>query len=178
MLTEFVSNSEICSVYTQEVLNSLDPSGFPLHTLELKNGAPLMLLRNLDPIHGLYNGTRLKLIRSTRRVLECCVLGNNDIVLIPRITMTVNEEEYPIPLQCLQFPVCLAYAMTVNKAQGQTVQHVGLDLCTPVFSHGQLYVALSRCTHPRNLKVLFCEGEGGTKTTNIVWTEVFRGLEI
>jgi len=92
--------------------------------------------------------------------------------------MTVNEEEYLIPLQCLQFPVCLAYAMTINKAQGQTVQHVGLDLCTPVFSHGQLYVALSHCTHPRHLKVLFCEGEGGTKTTNIVWTEVFRGLEI
>ena len=58
-----------------------------------------MLLRNLDPIHGLYNGTQLKLIRSTRCVLECCVLGNNDIVLIPRVTLGVNKDEYPIPLQ-------------------------------------------------------------------------------
>ena len=110
--------------------------------------------------------------------MECRVLGNNDIVLIPRVTLGVNEDEYPIPLQRLQFPVHLAYAMTINKAQGQTVQHVGLDLRTHVFSHGQLYVALSRCTHPRNLKVLFSDGERGTKTSNIVWTEVFRGLEI
>ena len=84
-----------------EVLNSLDPSGFPLDKLEVKNGAPLMLLRNLDPIHGLYNGTQLRLLRSTQHVLECHVLnenGNNDIVLIPRITLSVNEDEYPIPL--------------------------------------------------------------------------------
>ena len=54
-----------------EVLNSLNPSGFPLHKLEVKNGAPLMLLRNLDPIHGLYNGTQLRLLRSTQCVLEC-----------------------------------------------------------------------------------------------------------
>ena len=67
--------------------------------------------------------------------------------------------------------------MTINKAQGQTVQHVGLDLHTPVFSHGQLYVALSRCTHPQCLKALFSDGQEGTKTTNIVWPEVYRGLE-
>ena len=68
--------------------------------------------------------------------------------------------------------------MTINKAQGQTVQHIGLDLCTHVFPHDQLYVALSHCTHLKNLKVLFSDGERGTKTSNIVWTEVFRGLEI
>ena len=92
-----VSNREY-EYIPQKVLNSLDPSGFPFHKLELKDGAPLMLLRNLNPIHGLYNGTQLKLIRSTRRVLECHVLGNNDIVLIPRVTLGVNEDEYPIPL--------------------------------------------------------------------------------
>jgi ATP-dependent exoDNAse (exonuclease V) alpha subunit len=92
--------------------------------------------------------------------------------------MAVNEDEYPIPLRRLQFPVRLAYAMTINKAQGQTVQHVGLDLHIPVFSHGQLYVALSRCTHPQNVKVLFSNGQQTTKTTNIVWTDVFRGIEI
>jgi len=47
-----------------EVLHTFNPSGFPLDQLELKTGAPLMLLHNLDPIHGLYNGTCLRLIRS------------------------------------------------------------------------------------------------------------------
>ena len=68
--------------------------------------------------------------------------------------------------------------MTINKSQGQTVQHVGLDLCTPVFAHGQLYVALSQCTHPRHIKVLFGEGQDDNKTTNVVYREVFRGLDI
>ncbi|KIK16812.1 hypothetical protein PISMIDRAFT_112662 [Pisolithus microcarpus 441] len=71
------------------------------------------------------------------------------------MTLDANPDDFPVPLCCLQFPVHLAYAMTINKSQGQTVQHVSLDLRTPVFSHGQLYVALSRCTHPRNIKVLY-----------------------
>ena len=55
----------------EELLHRFQPSGFPLHKLEIKIGSPLMLLCNLDPIHGLYNGTRLILIRALRRVLEC-----------------------------------------------------------------------------------------------------------
>ncbi|KIL69113.1 hypothetical protein M378DRAFT_41095, partial [Amanita muscaria Koide BX008] len=47
---------------------------FPLHKLELKKGAPLMLLRNLNPTLGLYNGTRLILVNSTTKVLQCRVL--------------------------------------------------------------------------------------------------------
>ena len=144
-----------------EILHTLSPSGFPLHKLELKNGAPLMLLRNLDPIHGLYNGTRLRLIRSTSRILECRVLkegGDGDMVFIPRIALDSGLEDSPIPFCRLQFPVHLAYAMTINKPQGQSVRNVGIDLCPSVFSHGQLYVALSCCTHPRRIKVVFKEG--------------------
>ena len=50
----------------------------------------------------------------------------------------------PFKLKRRQFPVRLAVAMTINKAQGQTLGRMGLFLPTPVFSHGQLYVALSR----------------------------------
>ncbi|KIJ10368.1 hypothetical protein PAXINDRAFT_63412 [Paxillus involutus ATCC 200175] len=57
--------------------------------------------------------------------------------------LDVNKEEYLILLRRLQFPVGVGYAMTINKAQGQSVKHVGLDLRSGVFSHGQLYVALS-----------------------------------
>ena len=172
-----------------EFLHSLDPSGFPLHKLELKKGAPLMLLRNLSPALGLYNGTQLILLNSTTKVLQCRILRkqnqgaqiNDDVVFIPRIALDSNTAEFPVPLRRLQFPVRLAFAMTINKSQGQSVQHVGLDLRTPAFSHGQLYVALSCCTHPRNVKVLFPEHQNGAnnnenKTANVVFSEVLEGL--
>lgn len=50
-----------------------------------------------------------------------------------------------------QFPI---YATTINKSQGQSVKYVGIDLRTPVFSHGQLYVALSRCSAARRITLL------------------------
>jgi hypothetical protein len=52
-------------------------------------------------------------------------------------------------------PVRLAFSITINKSQGQSVDHIGLDLCTDVFAHGQLYVALSRCTSSQRVKALF-----------------------
>ena len=53
-----------------------------------------------------------------------------------------------------QFPIRLSFAMTINKARGQTIPIVGVYLSEPVFSHGQLYVALSRATAKRNIKIL------------------------
>ncbi|KAG2750977.1 hypothetical protein P692DRAFT_201710320 [Suillus brevipes Sb2] len=64
--------------------------------------------------------------------------------------------------------------MTINKAQGQSVKHVGVDLHMPVFTHGQLYVAFSRVTSSQCLKVLLPQqtpSEQGI-TYNIVYPEV------
>ena len=77
---------------------------------------------------------------------------------------------------CRKGGVHLAFVMTINKAQGQFIVNVGIDLRTPVFSHGQLYIALSHCTSPNNIKVLFPEGSDTTYTTNIVYPEVLSGL--
>jgi hypothetical protein len=67
--------------------------------------------------------------------------------------------------------------MTVNKSQGQSLKHVGLDLRSPVFSHGQLYVGLSRCISGNRLKVLLKEVDEG-KTPNIVYKEILTGLQL
>jgi ATP-dependent DNA helicase PIF1 len=61
---------------------------------------------------------------------------------------------FPFQFKRKQFPVRLSFAMTVNKAQGQTIPNAGIYLPEPVFSHGQLYVALSRSTSRKNVKVL------------------------
>jgi hypothetical protein len=66
------------------------------------------------------------------------------------------------------FPVRLAFAMTVNKAQGQSLDFVGLYLPKPVFSHGQLYVAYSRARARSGLKVLATNGA----TRNVVYPQV------
>ena len=165
--------------YPVEFLNSIKVPGLPLAHLALKEGCPIMLLRNLDPSQGLCNGTRLILLRVRPRVLECCIIGGKFMgktVFIPRITLQPSSEDMPVRLQRHQFPVHLAFAMTVNKSQGQSLQYVGLDLRTPVFSHGQLYVALSRCTSGNHIKVLLPSNQGNMETTNIVYKEVLAGV--
>ena len=74
-----------------------------------------------------------------------------------------------------QFPIRLCFAMTVNKSQGQSLKNVGLDLRSPVFTHGQLYVALSRTTNVNNLTVLLPDHAKG-KTANIVYPEVLQHM--
>lgn len=68
--------------------------------------------------------------------------------------------------------------MTINKAQGQTLDFVGVYLKEPVFSHGQLYVALSRARSIDNVKVLirppFFDAPNATETKNIVYQEVLE----
>src|SRR6202022_3951649 len=138
-----------------------------------------MLLRNIDPANGLCNGTRMVLLDIRHRVLKCHILGGDHAgkeVFIPRISLEPSEESLPINLTHRQFPVRLAFTMTINRSQGQSIVNVGIDLCIPVFSHGQLYVALSRCTSSNRIKVLFPEDSDTTCTLNIVYPEILAGL--
>ena len=57
-------------IYPTEYLNSVDVSNLPPHELDLKVGAPVILLRNLDPSAGMCNGTRVNVVRSGGRVID------------------------------------------------------------------------------------------------------------
>ena len=70
----------------------------------------------------------------------------------------------------LQLPTQLAFAIMINKAQGQSLELCGLYLHTDCFSHGQLYVACSRVGNPDNL---FIYTENGT-IKNIVYPQVLE----
>lgn len=124
------------------------------------------------------------LVRMSNRVLEVKLIGgehNGQLALIPRITLAPTEGQTGLAfvLKRQQFPVRLAFALTINKAQGQSVNHVGIDLRFPVFSHGQLYVALSRATSGQNIQVLLPEGERDScQTQNVVYPEVLVGTAV
>lgn len=139
-----------------EILNAMSPDGLPPFELQLKPGVPILLLRNLDSSKGLANGSRLILTRAHPYVLEARLLGGDfhgQPRLIPRIPMTTKTDHFP-RFTRKQFPVKLCFAMTIHKSQGQSLKNVGVDLRRPCFTHGQLYVALSRVTDVSRLKIL------------------------
>ena len=135
--------------FPTEFLNSIAPNGMPSHRLFFKRYASIILLRNLDPDEGLCNGTRLIIKAFLNRLIDSEIatgVYKGKRVFLPRILLTSSESELPFILRRRQFPIRLAYCISINKGQGQSLDTVGIYLPTPeaIFSHVQLYIALSR----------------------------------
>lgn len=96
---------------------------------------------------------------------------NGQLCLIPRIKLTTTENNLPYIITRQQYPICLCFAMTVNKSQSQSLRTVGVDHQTSAFIHGQLYVALSYVTTLQGITILTVENSDG-KTNNVVYPEV------
>ncbi|PRQ31839.1 putative DNA helicase [Rosa chinensis] len=142
-----------------------------------------MLLRNLNQVSGLCNGTRLIVTNLFDRLIEAKILTGNNTgkkIFIPRIVLTATENKWPFIFQRHQFPVRPCYAMTINKSQGHSLNQVGIYFPEPVFTHGQFYVALSRVTSINGLKILINNSDDipNKYTKNIVYKDVLQGLDI
>ena len=161
--------------YPVEALNEINCTGMPLANLEVKIGCPIMVLKNLDAAHGLCNGSRGILTRCSNRVLEVELITGSyagQKVFIPRTNNIPTEDQIAFKFNRRQFPVRVCFAMTINKSQGQSVKHVGLNLTAPAFTHGQFYVAISRVTSVSNIKMIWVEKEREAQSKNIVYKEV------
>ncbi|GKC88331.1 ATP-dependent DNA helicase PIF1-like protein [Tanacetum coccineum] len=188
----YTSADEICKVstdtieqhnlYPVEFLNSLNFPGMPPHSLCLKKELTIMLIQKVNPSKGLCNGTRLIITDLVQFVIWAKILTGShvgDNVLIHRIILTSTQSKWPFVLNRRQFPIGPCYAMTINKSQGQSLNHVGLYLPNLVFSHGQLYVALFKVTDHEGLKILMIldqNKELHNHTRNIVFKETFNNL--
>ncbi|KAF1870925.1 hypothetical protein Lal_00030237 [Lupinus albus] len=170
------NESETFNILTPEFLKSLSIFGLPNHKIKLKVGIPIMLLRNLDQSEGLCNGTRLVVTKMTNHVLAAKIMsGKNvgNVTYIPRLSISPSQCPCPFTLITRQFPIIVSYAITTVN-----LKSVELYLPIPVFSHGQLYVTVSRVHSKKRLKILIHDKDGKPlkTTTNVVYKKVFQNL--
>jgi hypothetical protein len=166
------------SNYPIEYINQFECNGLPSHELTLKPNSIIMLMRNLNLDEGLCNGTRLIVKNIKQHVIEAEILTGKKkgaVIFIPRITLFPEENESPFSFKRRQFPIKLAFALTINKAQGQTINKVGLFIDTNLFCHGHLYTAMSRVCDKNSIKIMFkkrkIKNKEGFFINNVVYPE-------
>ena len=179
-----VEDHDLQANISVEFLNTLNPSGLPPYQLNLKVGCSVMFLRNLSVTKGLCNGTRMIVRGFRQNVLQLEIITGafaGTVYFIPRISLdTANDPALPFNFIKHQFPVRLAFAMTINKSQGQTFDKVGLYLPELCFSHNQLYTGCSRAMKSNCLKIQVMDtvrqgkmNTGQIITDNVVYQEIF-----
>jgi ATP-dependent DNA helicase PIF1 len=180
-----IRDEESNMILPEEFLHTLTPPGMPPHKLNLKVGGVYMLLRNMDVEAGCCNGTRFFILEIQQHYIHCEIIPNDTLLegqqayqfLLPRVKLT-PPASYPFTFTRKQYPIKPAFAMTINKSQGGTFDVVGLDLSSHVFSHGQLYVALSRVKNWQSIHI-FMQAPPQARladlptTRNIVWSQIF-----
>lgn len=117
LLSADSTTDDTTGLWSTDILNTWKPNGMPQHQLELKVGCVIILLRNLNPREGLCNGARLIVLDiQPGKVLKCRIATGKHkgkIKLIYRCKLFSTKGELPVQLCRLQFPVRLAFAITM-----------------------------------------------------------------
>ncbi|KEH28056.1 PIF1-like helicase [Medicago truncatula] len=170
---EYLSSDSVCRSgenydvqsewFTTKFLNGIKSSGIPNHRLKLRVGCPVMLMRNIDQANGLCNGTRLTVTHLRKSTIAATVTTGKRAgtrVFIPMMNLIPSDPGLSFKFMRRQFPLTL----------------LGVYIPKPVFTHGQLYVAVSRVTSRKGLKLLILDENNNVckETTNVVYREVFQ----
>lgn len=133
---------------TEDFLAMVRSPEAPDHELHLKPGTICSLMRNLSIKNGLVKNKRVIVVAAHSRYIEVRLLDRghrpDQTYCLPRINFDFRPRFVSYTIRRKQFPLKLAYATTFNSSQGLTFDRVVLDARCDVFSHGQLYTALSR----------------------------------
>ena len=140
----------------------------------------LYLIRGIgiEPLRDIVTQVSSRIIYATK--LGCNSNDPNATIMIPKIPIHTKQDDFPFILKRIQWPIRIAYryVVSMNKGQGQTFSKCSLLLPNSVFTHGQLYVGLSRCGEPNNFSIYVNQGEYSHLpndkfyTRNVVYPEV------
>ena len=163
------------SAVTAEFLNMQNHPGVPPHSLHLVEGALYELVRNFSPKDRLMNHTPVVLKKvHAHHILVQTMTGQS--FPIPRIVFRFPIANGTTTMSRRQYPLRPAYATSVHGVQGSTLILGGLDLRHMPFTHGQLYVALSRLPSRGSIRILadpsYVEHATTPVAKNIVWPEL------
>ncbi|MFH1075017.1 MAG: AAA family ATPase [Candidatus Firestonebacteria bacterium] len=146
--------------YKAKTEGNIESGYFPTdNTLRLKKGAQIMMLNN-EPAGRWVNGTLGTIVdfhKNTDSLEDCIVVEFSDgnVEEVNSNTWDIFHYKYDAKKKALeseiigsftQYPLKLAWAVTIHKSQGKTFNKVIVDFGSGTFAHGQAYVALSRCT--------------------------------
>jgi hypothetical protein len=151
---------------TPDMLNSINANSIPLHSLNLKVNDVCLVLRPLM-CDDIATNMRVQILEISEFLIRALILTDNinRTILIPRIRFKFRFSYGSFEMLRTQFPLRLAYSMTINKAQGQTLQNVLFDCRKPPFSHGHTYVAMSRVRDVNNIKLFISDDQKHTITS-------------
>ena len=136
-----VDDVDNSALYPAKLLNTLTVSGLPPHHLALKVGCPIMMLHNMRAHPEMVNGARLIVRAISRIALDAVGDFQGTQVFIPRISMGPSDDVLPFKFTHLQFPVRPAFAISINRSQGQALERI---LCT---CHSRCFPTAT-CTSP------------------------------
>ena len=141
----------ISRMLTTEMLNRFNSDKSPPHILKLCVGDICYLMRTLGRKTKLATNKRVRILELRKVAIKVQTIENDnspgEVHFIPRIRFRFTlpyGESYEVTRT--QFPLRLAYAVSINKSQGQQYEDILFDTTHQAFTHGHLYVALSRIT--------------------------------